>query len=316
MKTRYKLLISFIILSSIVLIVLTTGATSTSNYYPNSTNGGAWYGGAVTTPTLGKFRDTAYTSAQRNTTSVDDANYVEVSASGTIDYFCQGRTQVASCTGYSEEQCPNYYDASENACEFMGGEECVGSNACFKFPGHEILFKIAETRADINNLSVRVVSYGDRVDDGNTRTLAVYNWTKGAYITFMTSACTSGLSNVKCNLTANITDVLNFVNTTGYIDIILFDPSIAPSNSIRNYFDKVQINYNLTITDSCTYTSGNWNVQCSDNCSITTNYNLARNNITFNGSGYFYVNANITRYDYAVLSNNCNIVIGNGRVFG
>lgn len=60
-------------------------------------------------------------------------------------------------------------------------------------------------------------------------------------------------------------------------------------------------------TNTCTYTSGNWNVVCSDNCTISTNTNLANNNITITGSGgRFLMNANITGFKYFKVLGGCN----------
>lgn len=78
----------------------------------------------------------------------------------------------------------------------------------------------------------------------------------------------------------------------------------------------LNITYTETGGDTCSYVSGNWNIDCSDNCTINTNYNLNRNNITFTGEGSFYVNSNIINFDYTVLSNNCEIFLGTGKEFG
>jgi hypothetical protein len=52
--------------------------------------------------------------------------------------------------------------------------------------------------------------------------------------------------------------------------------------------------------DTCTYGgSGNWAVNCSDNCTISSNVNLGGNNISIVGFGTFLLNANITNYTKA-----------------
>jgi hypothetical protein len=56
-------------------------------------------------------------------------------------------------------------------------------------------------------------------------------------------------------------------------------------------FTNCQDNYPLTYTygigttNTCSYTGGNWIVELSDNCNITTSYNLGANWIKFNGTG-------------------------------
>ena len=48
-------------------------------------------------------------------------------------------------------------------------------------------------------------------------------------------------------------------------------------------------------TDSCTYSSGNWDVNCYDNCTITSDQTITPNNISIIGNGFFTLDgANIT----------------------
>jgi hypothetical protein len=58
-----------------------------STYYPNSAGGAAWRGLNATVPgaSLAVWQDTAYSAAEENTISADDANYVRQSGSGS-DY--------------------------------------------------------------------------------------------------------------------------------------------------------------------------------------------------------------------------------------
>jgi len=55
------------------------------------------------------------------------------------------------------------------------------------------------------------------------------------------------------------------------------------------------INYSAAVGDTCTYSSGNWEVNCNDNCSITSNVDLTGNTLIISGGdGSFEVLANIT----------------------
>ncbi|MBU2562522.1 MAG: hypothetical protein KKF68_02590, partial [Nanoarchaeota archaeon] len=69
-------------------------------------------------------------------------------------------------------------------------------------------------------------------------------------------------------------------------------------------------NYNYTpelLTDSvvvgyedagtCSYSSGNWDVACSDNCSIISSVDVGGNNISITGTGTFVTSANISNFD-------------------
>ena len=75
------------------------------------------------------------------------------------------------------------------------------------------------------------------------------------------------------------------------------------------------------VSDTCTYTSGNWAVDCSDNCEITSNVNLGGNDISIIGTGTFTMNnANITNYGNSHIkgtdsSNKCIVRCLNGGCF-
>jgi len=73
-------------------------------------------------------------------------------------------------------------------------------------------------------------------------------------------------------------------------------------------------------TDTCTYTSGNWDVDCSDNCEITSNVDVTGNNITITGTGTFTTTANITGWTNTKIqgtdsSNKCFVRCESGGCF-
>jgi hypothetical protein len=49
--------------------------------------------------------------------------------------------------------------------------------------------------------------------------------------------------------------------------------------------------------DTCSYTSGDWNVDCADNCVISSPINLGGNNIFITGTGTFKTSANIFNFN-------------------
>jgi len=59
--------------------------------------------------------------------------------------------------------------------------------------------------------------------------------------------------------------------------------------------------------NTCTYTSGNWNVECSDYCNITTVTSLPSNNLTLSGTGTFTILANITA-SMVIMDTNCQLI--------
>ena len=67
-----------------------------------------------------------------------------------------------------------------------------------------------------------------------------------------------------------------------------------------------------TPTNSCTYSSGNWFVECSDQCNITSNVAMNNNNITFNGTGVVKITANITQPYKVTAQNGCKVWVTSG----
>jgi len=94
----------------------------------------------------------------------------------------------------------------------------------------------------------------------------------------------------------------------------------------NTYSDYFILGSNLTIlntivSDTCIYSgSGNWNVLCSDNCSISSDIDLLGNNISITGTGTFTTTANITNFDNLLVegtdsSNRCEVFCLNGGCF-
>ena len=68
----------------------------------------------------------------------------------------------------------------------------------------------------------------------------------------------------------------------------------------------------LAPADTCTYTSGDWNINCFDNCSITDVTELDGGDLIFNGTGFFHVGANITNFGSINLSQGCYMFFDDG----
>jgi len=117
-----------------------------------------------------------------------------------------------------------------------------------------------------------------------------------------------GMMNLGGSYTAPTYDSVNFSLCSGYT---------APT------YDS--INFTLSdddscITDSCTYSSGDWEIDCSDNCVIDSNVDVGGNDISIIGTGTFTTSANIS--DYGLLhiegtdsSNICRVTCESGGCF-
>ena len=115
---------------------------------------------------------------------------------------------------------------------------------------------------------------------------------------------------------------INFTTTPEWANVIkTLNSTVGISIGYRWYANDNAGNVNdtgifnlvTTSADTCTYTSGNWGVTCSDNCSITSNVNLGGNNLTLsNNNGYFEINANISNFDKIIKYDLCEIRILSG----
>ena len=83
----------------------------------------------------------------------------------------------------------------------------------------------------------------------------------------------------------------------------------GPGGGENYWLDNINISTTTTTPpeDTCTYSSGNWNVECSDHCNITDVTSLPSNNLTLNGTGTLTILANITA-DMVIMDTNCQVV--------
>jgi hypothetical protein len=71
--------------------------------------------------------------------------------------------------------------------------------------------------------------------------------------------------------------------TLNYTDTFYTNGKFPANYNYMNVFITT-IQVGDTVTNSCSYTSGNWNINIKDNCNITTAISLNRANLTINGS--------------------------------
>jgi hypothetical protein len=140
------------------------------------------------------------------------------------------------------------------------------------------------------NSSNFVISWFDQPDADAS--FAVYN-SAGTNLVAQTDSSTTAL-NYQAVASYSASTGIGFCNQN-------FVHAYAVSTSVANftsYYSNGTVwdgNCPVVVTDTCTYSSGNWNVNCNDNCSITSNVDLSGNNITIAGYGNFTISgANIT----------------------
>ena len=92
--------------------------------------------------------------------------------------------------------------------------------------------------------------------------------------------------------------------TGDYIDFEARNNSQSTGNT-----PYLNVTYIEAPADTCTYSSGDWNVDCNDNCSISAAVHLGGNDLIFSGLGSFWVRDNIAGIGNLNLSDSCNIIL-------
>lgn len=146
--------------------------------------------------------------------------------------------------------------------------------------GTDVLFSVKWE--DDNDLSGYIFSFdngtGSFVNDSFVDMVGVLNWSNVTKSINSTEGAT-----IRWQVFAN--DSSNQFSAT---DIFQFDTTI--------------------ITDTCTYVSGDWVVECSDNCVITSDFDIEGNDIIITGSGLFIVDGvDIFNYGKRFSESSCTI---------
>lgn len=81
-------------------------------------------------------------------------------------------------------------------------------------------------------------------------------------------------------------------------------------------YDDPYLYIEWVVEDTCTYSSGDWEVECSDNCNITDATDLMGNNLILNGTGTFRINADITNFTEVIKDLTCEIIKHEGNRLG
>jgi hypothetical protein len=177
--------------------------------------------------------------------------------------------------------------------------------------------KFVATPTYIGNLSVQWY-YQTNVSDGtngiNGAIVEVYNNT-GSLIANLTTdengfTISKALEEYRWNNSA-------FFYQTNYTINVSAAGYIAQSVNL-NLTNNTLLGITLVASaeDTCTYTSGNWDVLCSDNCIITSNVDVGGNNISITGTGTFNTTANITNWAKLLIQGTDTTNICHVRTYG
>ncbi|MDD5133171.1 MAG: hypothetical protein PHD81_02400 [Candidatus Nanoarchaeia archaeon] len=165
-----------------------------------------------------------------------------------------------------------------------------------------------------NNITVNVHHYLDIISY-DTATSSFLNLANVSTFNRTDTLYKNGTTDINGNLTLTLQEYMK--NTTGtfyhtnYTINATYGTYDSQTESI-NITGFMAILLNITsITNTCSYNSGDWNLNCADNCDLTTNYDLGGNNIYITNPGNIYLKSNITNFGLLDLSNDCNIILYN-----
>lgn len=88
-----------------------------------------------------------------------------------------------------------------------------------------------------------------------------------------------------------------------------YDLQVYANTSTSGFLTGTQTGAIIYQTDTCTYSgSGIWMIDCSDNCVITTDTELAGNVLIFSGAGTVNIDAKLSGMDYMWKDRRCKII--------
>jgi len=175
--------------------------------------------------------------------------------------------------------------------------------------------------------------------------ITLESWTSGVapsdnppIVTLNSPPDNTANSSTSFTFSCNVTDDFNIANTTLYIwnstglynntnintstgtslnyswTVSNFAPDnyvwncLSYDNASQSSWATANFSLNVTSADSCTYTSGNWNIDCSDNCTISSDVTIdSGSNITLTGTGKFTIlsGAKISGWTYRKQDASC-----------
>jgi len=170
----------------------------------------------------------------------------------------------------------------------------------------------------------------------------IRKWYYQAYVNYSNGSAASNV-NVSSYNVSNKIQFTKQTNSSGYIPRQEITEYVNLEGT-RSYYNNYTINaskpgyitdnnlFNFTITQNkvddfftlflstCSYSSGNWLINCSENCYIDSNYNIGKNNISIIGVGTVTLSGNISNYNKLLIagqdsSNICIVRCINGGCF-
>ena len=175
----------------------------------------------------------------------------------------------------------------------------------------KVLGKTGDAASGSSTVYVGTVDGSIRMFNGTVDELRIWNRTLTGIEINASYQIELGKYNAITNYYANVTNL-----TSGnYTYYVWTNNTVGQVNQTIPRL--VWVGPTAAAASTCTYSSGNWSVTNTDNCSITTNVNMGGNDIVITSAGgTFVVNSNITNVGKLKLCHGCQIVVHRGQRLG
>lgn len=129
------------------------------------------------------------------------------------------------------------------------------------------------------------------------------HWVKTPFFSGSHFYTNSSNPNITNSLNVGESHLQNFwINATDNAGTYQFYATVnlTSNESISNYTNVWEVT--IVVIDTCTYSSGNWVIDCSDNCVLGGSVDLGGNNVSIIGSGTFKTNGyNISNFQNSII---------------
>lgn len=164
-----------------------------------------------------------------------------------------------------------------------------------------------------NNTAVNVgdpINFSAQWADDNT----LHNFTNSSRVNYTGSWANGTWSAFATGNCSNFT--INYPSTAegGNITFKIYANDSSNNENVTGTF--FFYNVSAPIGDSCDWSSGAWTIDCTENCTVDSDYDLAGNNIYFSGAGTIYVNGDVTNVGNIEYASGCMVVIASGKTWG
>lgn len=281
------------------------GGGTDAIWYVNSTDGGSSWGinetlmnqtATLDYPSLAFNESNLYAAASASGGGIVYTNSTDAGGTWTSDAYVN-KTAAAHIHGMALSTNENgypiivYEDGSDNLAWFEHNGTAWSSATTIVGTSKE-----PNTKSAYGDSTYEII-FKDNSDNINYTTYkGTAGWTNDSFVTMTGS---QNWSNVTKKVDSDVGDWIAW--------------KVYANDSSDNWNSSLEYNYNTTASgDTCDYTSGNFTITCSENCTVDTAYDIGGNWLITTGSGMIYVAANITNFSTIQISDGCALNLSTG----